>query len=622
MLKMQNVRLAKYLVLFLFSFLFVTQVNARQLTNEFQLASRLFQQQNYSEALPLLQEVFRENPSEPIYFDRLIECYIQLKQYDEALKEIENLPRSFPNKADAEVLKGKLYHLNSETDKAFEVWNENIEKYQGQFQLYVTTAQAMNDVRAYDNAIEVYNKARTLFNNQDIFILDIANTYMLASNYEGAIKEWLNLVERRPEQISSIQSTLLRYNDRILYDIAILDIDDRLNEMNSTNPAYTGLFQLQIWLLQENKLFRRALVSARTFESSTQNYNYSLFNLGRQLAENKEYELAIQAFEYYNEKAAGEVKWRSMNELSGVYSLWAKNLDSYNIDFKNERDSLIQLSFDVIEALENEGRNYSRFPRVLLQKAEIALDFLYKPEIAEESIASLKIISDENESPEIHYLEGRVHLYKNEFTRARIAFTKANKIAKIGELAEKTRYFLALTDFYSEDYEFATIQLRTLGRQNTSFYANDALQLRLWLQKGLGKDSVSTVLPPFANAQLLIETGEIEKGLDLLSNQLSESQNNPLFEDILILLSSNTDKDPLIVLTLLSEYISKKNPSPLRERLLWEEAKWNEILYPTKDFPSKQNPRDLYEQLIIEYPDGFYAPEARRRLAQFSNMNS
>lgn len=69
MLKMQNVRLAKYLVLFLFSFLFVTQVNARQLTNEFQLASRLFQQQNYSEALPLLQEVFRENPSEPIYFD-------------------------------------------------------------------------------------------------------------------------------------------------------------------------------------------------------------------------------------------------------------------------------------------------------------------------------------------------------------------------------------------------------------------------------------------------------------------------------------------------------------------------------------------------------------------------
>src|SRR5690606_5847661 len=115
--------------------------------------------------------------------------------------------------------------------------------------------------------------------------------------------------------------------------------------------------------------------------------------------------------------------------------------------------------------------------------------------------AAMKLMEIENmrDAPEAAYLQGRIHIAKQEFPLARVSLTKANKLANIGELAEKTRYFLALTDFYAGDYEFAEIQLKALGRQNTSFYANDALELRLWLQEGNIGDSTFAELHAFAD---------------------------------------------------------------------------------------------------------------------------
>lgn len=63
------------------------------------------------------------------------------------------------------------------------------------------------------------------------------------------------------------------------------------------------------------------------------------------------------------------------------------------------------------------------------------------------------------------YLDGRIYLHDGAYTQARVSFTRANRKAGTGELAEKSRYFLALTDFYAGDFEFATIQLKTLGRK-------------------------------------------------------------------------------------------------------------------------------------------------------------
>ncbi|HBQ61465.1 MAG TPA: hypothetical protein DD671_18125, partial [Balneolaceae bacterium] len=170
------------------------------------------------------------------------------------------------------------------------------------------------------------------------------------------------------------------------------------------------------------------------------------------LIRNNEFELARDAFTYYTDKTYGEVKWRGLEELANTYSAWAKYIDDYNLDFSNKRDSLYQLASTMLDSIETETTSYSGMANVHLKRAELALDHGFDLDKAEHSLTILKRMQSLNNAPEIPYLEGRIHLAKKEFSEARIQLTRANKIADIGDMAEKTRYFLALTDFYAGDY--------------------------------------------------------------------------------------------------------------------------------------------------------------------------
>jgi tetratricopeptide (TPR) repeat protein len=624
----------KYIALTLFFGVLGSSLMAQN-NSEFQLATRLMQQQNYGDALPLLQELNDDNPETYVYADRLIDCLIQLKQYDEGLQVAQRYEGQPEFDSQVNVRIGELYHFKEEIEKARDIWYSNLEEYSKQLQLYISTARTMMSRREYLDAVDVYKQARTVFQNQRLFFGDIANAYMRAGEYEFAIKEWLSLLEASPNQISFIQRSLLRYNDPILYDITIIELDERLENISVADPNYQTFYELQIWLLQENKLYRRALASATEYESRSESYNYALFNLGRQLVDNNEFELARNAFTYYTDKSFGEIKWRGLEELADTYSKWAKYIDDYNLDFSNQRDSLYQLATTMLDSIESETNNYSGMGNVQLKRAELSLDHIFNLDKAKQALQKLKNIPGSRDSPEIPYLEGRIHLANKEFTEARINFTRANKQAEIGELAEKTRYFLALTDFYAGDYEFAGIQLKSLGRQNTSYYANDALELRLWLQQGTSVDTTGEQLSIFAEAVFNENNGAAQKSADQFLAIIEEPGLSELKDDALLFFVESPHAEKALKFTQLSNFLTGVRETPIKEKLLWEQAKLAEQL--ETGSISKENcgtaedcffdgsnvsAVNIYELLILQYPQGFYAPYARERLTDITNQNS
>lgn len=611
-----------------------------QNNSDFQLATRLMQQQQYADALPLLQDLNKENPETYVYADRLIDCLIQLKQYDRGLEIARKYEGDPEFDGQVQVRIGELYHFKEEIETALDIWNANLETHSRQLQLYITTARTMVSRREYMEAVNVYKQARTVFQNDRFFFGDIANAYMRAGEYELAIEEWLNLLEASPNQISFIQRSLLRYNDPILYDITIIELNERLDNISISSPNYQTLYQLQIWLLQENKLYRRALAAAKEYESRSESYNYSLFNLGRQLTDNNEFELAREAFTFYTDNAFGEIKWRGLEELADTYSNWAKYIDDYNLDFTNTRDSLYRLATTMLDSIETETNNYSGMGNVQLKRAELALDHVFDLDKAQTALRKLKNLPAMRDSPEIPYLEGRIHLAKKEFTEARISFTRSNKQAEIGELAEKTRYFLALTDFYSGDYEFAGIQLKSLGRQNTSYYANDALELRLWLQQGTAADTTGENLTRFADAVFKENNGASEESAQAFLSMIDDEEFTALKDDALLFFVESPHIKREVKYNELSIYLTSNAATPIKEKLLWEQAKLAEqtnmqlvknacgsaedCFFNLDSTTSTQSisAKDIYEKLILEYPQGFYAPYARERLTSLTNQNS
>ncbi|WP_103665182.1 tetratricopeptide repeat protein [Gracilimonas amylolytica] len=610
-------------ITYILSFLFLllsTGVMAQN-SSDYQLAVRLIQQQEYSEALPILEELHQKDPDMYVYADRLIDCLIQVKDYDRGL-EIAGKFKGRPNfDAQIKIRIGELNHYLGNEERALEIWKSNISENPKQYQIYINTARKMVDRREYLEAVDVYKQARTDLQNKQLFFGDIANAYMQAGEYELAINEWLALLEESPNQITFIQRSLLRFNDPILYDITIVELNDRLSDISVTNSLYRTYYELQIWLLQENKLYRRALAAAKEYENRSNSYNYSVFNLGRQLVENNEFELAIDAFSFYTDNTFGELRWRSLEELSETYSRWAKYLDDFSLERQANSDSLYNLSMAMLDSIETETNSYSRMSHVFLKKAELSLDHIFNLETAERSLEKLKSTSGTVEQPEIPYLEGRIHLSKKEFPQARIQLTRSNKMAEIGEIAEKTRYFLALTDFYAGDFEFATIQLKTLGRNNTSFYANDALALRLWLQDGLSIDTTGSNLKTFAEAVFLDNNGKTRQGAEIFSDIITDPEFYALKDDAILFYVQSPyipDEDKY---TALNNFLTAGSESPVKEKLLWEKALLSERLGDSTQL-SVQPAEDIFEELILSYPTGFYAPYAREKLTEFSTSKN
>lgn len=612
-------------------------------------ADRLLQQHRYEEAYPLFEQLFEAYPGTYMILEKATECLINLKEYEQAIDMVQQGLEQGNYPAQGNIRLGEIYHISGDTGRAYSIWDRTLEQYGEQNQqVYLTLARTLEGRRAFDRAIDIYRDIRSKFGNSPIITSELADVLLQAGNYEESIREYLELVRNNPERISHVQTRLLRFRDDYLYDIAILEIGDFLEELPDNHAAGPNLHQLELWLMLERGLHERALVKAKNYEERTSRVNYMLYSIGSKLLAEHEFDLAAQAYGYYVDNNIHPVIWRSMEELAGVYSAWATYLEQHNLAFSPKRDSLYRQAFDILNELKQNAPNYQRMERVLSGQAELALDVFHDPDQAERFLEDLKLHAD-TASAEPDYIQGRIHLYENDYARARIAFTRSRNKKGSGNLAEKARYYLALTDFFAGDYEFAGIQLNSIERLNTSYFANDALQLRLWIQQGLQADSTGAMLKPFARAVEYFSTGKKQLAVNTLWDIIKPGVYHPLSGEALLQLSLHVDAGlaPLAYGSISRFLESANSNSPLYERLMWEKARIADRVVTSNHGPASTPPDDtlsfdtdtntpgnhslpktrdelipLYEQILLQFPNGFYASHARERIRQLENIQT
>lgn len=581
-----------------------------------EIALRLMQQQRYDDALPILERLHRSEPNTFIYFDRLVKCEIELKQYQIALERVKKYKENGSNSALTGVIEGEIEFFMGNKERAFTLWNDNLEAHPQMLQLYINTARTMADRKAFDQALMVYQKAQQNFKNPMLFISEIPMVHMQAGNYDEAVKSWLTLIQNSPNQASGFQRILFRYNDPLLYDISILELEDLLMRLEHNDVLYGTFYELQIWLLMETNLFERAFNTALRYEENTPALTYSLYSVGNQLLQNREYEKALRSFRYYSDIGHNKIKWQALDKQAEVWLSWAKYLEDYDLIPVSQQSYYTEQAKQLLSIILSEAPNYQNSANVHLRLAELYLDYEKDLDEAQQIIQRLeRQLGDFSE--ELNYLKGRLAMANESFTEARLLLTRSNRSAKAGEMAEKTRYFLALADFYSADYEFSAIQLKSLGRQYTSYYANDALELRLWLQAINAMDSTAQVNVAFPKVMLEELKGNITKAEAMLWD-IARNQSNP-FSDYsfveLYSLGANLEE----YVTSLDKYLVDQKNTPLREKLMWLRAQ-AALHLNTQDSSSVSSDALYlyYEELILSFPNGYYSPLARKTLNELN----
>ena len=620
------------LLLFLLSIQLLTIPVVWSQSSDFQLANRLMHQQNYEEALPILENLYENNPNSLLFFDQYTDCLVNLTRYEEAESVARNQLQNERLRSQASIKLAEILHISGKRNEAMDIWLTEAQNGQNSIQSYYTIGSSMLSRQEFDAVIELYKQGQQSFNNPGLFTNELADTFMQAGRFEEAVNEYYRLIIESPDQMSLVQQRFFIMRDPEVYEIAALELEDLLLEMHFTESSYSSLYQLLAWLLLETDQYQRAFQFARYYENQTPSAVYSLFSLASQLVSAKEFELAVQAYEFYLNDNISSIRSSSGDELSATYILWAQYLQKNNIGSYNRYKELNQEAYDLSVEVINSDSQYNRADRIYSRIIDLNIDFFKDLDEAMKWQGRMIENRDRMDESYLQYVEGRIAIFQKDFTTARHSLTRADRNSGNSNLSERSRYYLSLSDFFAKDYDFAELQLQSLERRSTSFFANDAIKLRMWIKNGLRADSSRSLLNSISESMYQLHIGDYKTALELMEPVLANSQ-NPFAADLLTDLITILPEIYSPLLLQLSERIITAQPnSPIKERLYWDRAILIENFLQNGGYSEsppynysflEENPNfqysrgdlfQLFEDIIMEYPNGFYAVYAREKL--------
>ena len=646
----------KFVVLTLIMSVIMPNITLSQNSDDYMTGVQLVRQSQFEEAYKIFSRLYDRNPNNFPVYDQLINTLINLKRYDEAiLITSKKLNQNYTDIILATKL-AELYHLNGNIDLAYQTWDRALNANINSIQAFRYIGENMIYRREHEKAIDIYLQARRNFNNPTLFFSEITNGYVALGRREDAVKTLVSALASSPGNGAYILRQIISFDDAQITELAILEINDRLNTRLIAGPENATLNEVLIGLLMEGNYYRRALSTAKRYESQADNGVWPVFTLANRLKSQQEFDLANEALTFYIVQSEHPLLARSLEDRALLYITWSKYLKDYNLDFGSNIEDLNTKALQDLDTLISEHPNYQRIIEVLSLKTELILDTIGDINLANSLVQEIKSNSF-NQDHEIitEYLEGRIQMTQGSHSMARINFTRANRLARTGEMAEKTRYYLALNDFYAGDFEFSSIQMRALERLNTSYYANDALKLRVWMREGIQQDIPTEELKQFSKARYLFETHKKSEAISLLFSLISSPDGTPLKGESVLMISEYLKSGYSELIFDLLTITLRSYRGPLAERLTWEKVRLADGIY-SNDIPlnstenefiseldewvssqittdkqelseniSISNSLDLneltsmYEDLLNEFPNGFYATSVRNRLTELNS---
>ena len=300
----------------------------------------------------------------------------------------------------------------------------------------------------------------------------------------------LSLLEQDPSQLETVQNRFQATLNK--------DMDDKISELireallkrNQRNPENRNYGEMLLWLSVQQKDFEFALIQARSLDTRFNEGGMLVFSVGKLSLANKDYDIAIEAFNFLVKK--GPMNLYYAESLTG--SLQAKFLRiTEGYDYKiNDLQALKQ---EYNQAISELGRN----ARTLILMRDLAhLQAFYLNEL-DESVKLLEELLEipgapENVKAEIKLELGDIYLFTGEVWEASLLYSQVEKVFKNDPTGHEAKFRNARLSYFIGEFDWAKAQLDVLKAATSKLIANDAMELALLISDNMDPDSTYTGL--------------------------------------------------------------------------------------------------------------------------------
>ena len=561
-----------------------------------QLANNYFDRGDFEKALLSYEDLLKNQIGNFNYFQRIIECYQQLQQYEKAQKAIEvQLDKFKQNQLLVEL--GYNFQLQKDQEKANKYYNQAIDKIKKNANevygiAYVFEKKALVDyaLLAYKTALE--KDPKMSFNFQ------MATLYGQQGNTDLMIETFLQESFQNPQNLPLIQNQLYRF----MTENVDASFNDSLKKAllvraQKTQDVFWNDFLS--WLFIQQKEYGKAFIQQKAIYKRNPDSFANIVNLGQMAIEDNDQDSATEILNFVLQNT------RDLDLLiqSNSYLIEMK------IDHATEKDYPI-ITAELDKLIKEFG--VSPFTLSLLKlQADFNAFHLNNPEKAKAILKSaMEMPINRYQLAEVKMELADILLFEEKFNQALIYYSQIDEDMSGDVIGQEASLKTAKTSYFKTDFEWASHQLKVLKSASSQLIANDALDLFLLISDNTVEDSLQVALKKFARADFLLYQNKKTAALAGFQLILKEHKGEDIEPVTLLRIGKIYEKmgDFANALANYDAIITKhKDCIYIDEALYFSAEIYNSQL---KD-PEKA--KLLYEEMLTKHEDSIYYVDSRNK---------
>jgi len=380
-------------------------------------------------------------------------------------------------------------------------------------------------------------------------------------------------------------------------------------------PEITALSEGLKWTFLKQENWSSAFLYTRSLDKRLKENGTRVFELGQLCQSNKQFNIAIQCFEY------------CINLKESCFDLPA--CQSALIDVTYEKTILANPDVNTIIALRNRMREFELAygPQeatlnnaLKLSQLLVRFDSLFRTSSPENSGYT------EAEKLLRNYLNEGSYLKKNSLAKVKMAlgdvlvaagdvwtsellYAQVEKDFKEEEMGQFAKFKRAELSFYRGDFDWASMQLDVLKSATTQLISNDAMELALVIIDNLGIDSNYQALKWYGQALLYEKQHQYPKSWAYLDSIVTNYPGHALSDEVLFVKARiRKDQGQYAQAAALLETLSLA----FHFDILADNALYQLGMLYAYQLNDQEKAKLAFETLIEKYGSSVYLVDARR----------
>lgn len=577
-------------IFLLFSFIVFSQ-------NE-QLAQNYFDRGEFEKAMLSYEELLKAQPNNSIFFQKLVDCYQQLQQFEKAEKNIQERLEKF-KQTYLIIELGYNFQLQKQTDKAKKFYDEAIERIKKNPTEVYNVGYTFERKAIIDYAILAYETGISLDPKLN-FNYQLAMLYGQKGDTDTMIEKFLTESFNNPQSITMIQSQLSRF----MTEDATLNFNEALKKallirVQKTQDIFWN--QYLSWYYVQLKEYGKAFIQEKAIYKRNPESFTNIVNLAQLAISEADEASATEILSFVLENTNDEY----LKIQAHTYLLELKIKKSQPKDYPT-----ITSMFD--ELVKQFGIKPNSLDLILLQAHFVAFN-LKKPEDAKNTLKELIALNLNREQLAKAKMElADIMLLEEKFNQALLYYSQIETDANNSPIGQEASLKIAKTSYYQSDFNWANQQLKVLKSASSQLIANDALDLFLLISDNTVEDSTQVALKKFARADFLLFQDKQQEALEGFKKILLENKGDNIEAVTYLRIGKIYDK-----MANFSEAITNYNQiiQNHKDCIYVDEATFfsAEIYNQLGDF---EKAKPLYEAIIMNHEDSIYFVQSQKRYRQ------